>query len=663
MLKIKNPYRKNLKFTKSSVNSFNDGDNNNNFFDCIPPKIMPIARGVIIQPNSKRTEITTRRGPKTLGIEKGDLDIDIKNQIRDLFLPERRPFLRVAPDYHRTTDEERKQIRQEDIERNGSLVQVSNKTLDRIFDKFDLFTISDEIIKKVKSGEMSKEDARASTLLKLSKEIKNALREGKKTEIKKVINNIQKVDPNLLPKAIELGNTPDEIAQNPALVLAFADLYNNQNYNSQTLDNILDLIKKGVLKYNPNDGYIDDTIKLDTLALLSSEDIVRQSENKKLDESIVLLLNKLKNYNNLSEQKEKEGDFVGPTLDELKEQEPQTFDVEIQEKEQENQDIKEDDIFETVEQTKTKLEESVNEYITEIMTKLENDMNKYISRQSLTQEEEKEIQSDADNLQETIIKLENISKVPMVSEQQKRLYAKILKEFADEVAEFRKRHIVPKVEQQRLLALTQKPIELAGAKPEEEVEEEVEQKVEEVKPLAFTDFIPINGFIQKFLKDKIEQKIENPSSKIGKRAKKSYREKIAQISKIKIADNPANNLHNIVTKILVKGDGEPNQNDINDLVFPIFAELQDKFDLNKFKSKLVLPIKSIANTNKDKYVNNLRGVQETINALGRNLNKDYSGPFPIASLEKKPSQKRRGFPKKPVQPVQPVTKITEEEKN
>tara|TARA_R110000796_G_scaffold39291_2_gene98098 strand:- start:188 stop:598 length:411 start_codon:yes stop_codon:yes gene_type:complete len=120
---------------------------------CRPEEEIKIAQGVIIK--NKYGVVTRRGGPETLGTQKGDLTEKPRVILRNRFQPTRQGYSRAYISNSRITDDERAKAKADDIARNGSLVQVSNKTLDKVFDKFGLLTMSDEILDMIRTGKMS----------------------------------------------------------------------------------------------------------------------------------------------------------------------------------------------------------------------------------------------------------------------------------------------------------------------------------------------------------------------------------------------------------------------------------------------------------------------------------------------------------------------------
>jgi len=241
--------------------------------------------------------------------------------IRNSFLPSRKAVNLPNNDVNRTTEEERKQLRMEDIERNGSLVQVSNKTLDRVFEKFDLFTISDEIIDLQKKGKMSQKDVRASALLKLTKEVKQALKASSLEEAQDALKKIQKEKKDLIPDLSELGETPEQVGENPALLLALLhEVVDDPEVDEFTLLLISEMVRDREVYINPQNGMINDLLKLKSISNLSIDEIEEGLENIK-DEDIKALLKSIVNQankkkeefdSNLTTEEEKETDEFQP---------------------------------------------------------------------------------------------------------------------------------------------------------------------------------------------------------------------------------------------------------------------------------------------------------------------------------------------------------------
>jgi len=222
--------------------------------------------------------------------------------MRNSFLPTRKSTNLPNNDVNRTTEEERKALRMEDIERNGALVQVSNKTLDRVFEKFDLFTISDEIIDLQKKGKMSQKDVRASALLKLTKEVKHALKTSNIEEAKEALEKIKKEKETLVPDLSDLGESPQDVAQNPSLLLAlFNEVMDNPDTDEDTVLIIRDMIADGEIYINPENGMINDLIKLKAITSLDIEQIRDGISNIK-DDEIKSIFEKLLKYVDKKEQ-------------------------------------------------------------------------------------------------------------------------------------------------------------------------------------------------------------------------------------------------------------------------------------------------------------------------------------------------------------------------
>ena len=194
--------------------------------------------------------------------------------VRDVFPPDRKSLNLPDNIVSRSTEEERRAIRMEDIERNGNLVQISNKTLDKVFDKFDLITISDKIIDMYQKGDLSKADARASAILQLAKELKVALEEGNMSEIQENIDKINKVNTNILPKIDQLGTTPEQVRDNKALIVAIMnELSMNWWVDPVTMNIISKMIEEGLITLNPDNKLIDNVIHLEELVRLSIENM------------------------------------------------------------------------------------------------------------------------------------------------------------------------------------------------------------------------------------------------------------------------------------------------------------------------------------------------------------------------------------------------------
>jgi hypothetical protein len=241
----------------------------NQLYECRPPKEVKTAMGVIIK--AKGGYVKTRGGPANLGTISGNLTQQPVSIKRNVFLPQRQSFNPIAPRTSRVSDEERKRIKQEDVAKNGTLVQVSDKTLNRVFEKFDLFTISNKILKMKRQGLMSKQDVRASALLKLTKEVMNAIREGRASEAKEAVDKIEEKHAGTIPTIDELGTTPEEVKENPLLPLAM--LNNADLVNEETFLLLEDLIAEGKLYINPETLMIGDLIPLHNLLSFDLEEL------------------------------------------------------------------------------------------------------------------------------------------------------------------------------------------------------------------------------------------------------------------------------------------------------------------------------------------------------------------------------------------------------
>ena len=241
----------------------------NQLYECRPPKEVKTAMGVIIK--AKGGYVKTRGGPANLGTISGDLTQAPRKAVRNVFLPQRQSFNPIAPRTSRVSDEERKRIKQEDVAKNGTLVQVSDKTLNRVFEKFDLFTISNKILKMKRQGLMSKQDVRASALLKLTKEVMNAIREGRASEAKEAVDKIEEKHAGTIPSVDELGTTPEEVKENPLLPLAM--IVDAEEVNEETFLLLEDLITEGKLYINPETLMIGDLIPLHNLLSFDLEEL------------------------------------------------------------------------------------------------------------------------------------------------------------------------------------------------------------------------------------------------------------------------------------------------------------------------------------------------------------------------------------------------------
>jgi len=245
-------------------------------FDCEQPKGIPLATGAIVGPSVKRRQITTRRGPITIKMPIPSKREKYKLVPRNEFLPERQVSYSQPLYPHRLSEEDREAARLADIARNGSLVQISNKTMDRIYEKFDLLTISDDILKKVRTGRMSKKEARASALLALSKEIKVAMDKGNKKEIVKAVAGINNAVANLIPAVNQIGATPADVAASPLLPVAVVK--NDSMFDVDVLRAVVDLVTEGKLELDPDTNLINDTIDFNDLVDSPIEELEKQWE-------------------------------------------------------------------------------------------------------------------------------------------------------------------------------------------------------------------------------------------------------------------------------------------------------------------------------------------------------------------------------------------------
>jgi len=331
MLRIKTPNRKKVKANLGlSRDSGFYVPPTAMFFDCKEPKQTPLATGSIIEPNNRRTQILTRRGPITIKKPKhlkGDLFKIVK---RDSFLPERQVSYTLAPYPYRLGEEERKQAKLEDIERNGQLVQISNKTMDRVYDKFDLFTISDDILKKVRTGEMSKKEARASALLGLSREIKNALSAGDKKKVDKVIADIKKADGALIPEIDEIGEIKDNPIADLVLLSSVAP-----NYNPEVFKTLSELLDKNIFRIDPDNTIngVVDFIEFVNSTPADIEAVYRQSQyDESLSELKPTLETFLKyHYRDLIPPPEEQKSIPPPEEQSMIDDEPEEVKQEIEE--------------------------------------------------------------------------------------------------------------------------------------------------------------------------------------------------------------------------------------------------------------------------------------------------------------------------------------------
>ena len=241
----------------------------NYLYECRPPEEVKIATGPIIK--NKYGKVKVRGGPANLGKISGNLTQAPRQNVRNVFLPQRQSFNPVAPRTSRISEEEQKRIKEEDVARNGQLIQVSNKTLNRVFDKFGLFTISDKILEMSRTGKMSKEDVRASALLKLTKEVMNAMREARVDEAKEAIDRIEEKHPGTIPRIDELGNSPEEVAENPLLPLSM--IIDAGVINDETFLLMEKLIDGGYVYIDPDTLMIDDIIPLQNILQFSLDEL------------------------------------------------------------------------------------------------------------------------------------------------------------------------------------------------------------------------------------------------------------------------------------------------------------------------------------------------------------------------------------------------------
>ena len=254
-------------------------------FDCKTPQEIPLARGAIIDPSKKRKQITTRRGPITIPMPKETKREKYKLVPRDQFLPERQVSYSTPLYPHRTSEEERELARQADIAANGLLVQISNKTLDSIYDKFDLFTIGDDILKKIRTGQMSKKEARASAMLAFTRELKTALAQGEKKDVDKLVKQINGADKKLLPTVQTIGSTPEEVASSSVLDVALLNSV-APFYDPAIFVTLTEMIQDGKIKVNPDTDYIDNTIPFEVLANTSLSELEKAFALTENDEAM-----------------------------------------------------------------------------------------------------------------------------------------------------------------------------------------------------------------------------------------------------------------------------------------------------------------------------------------------------------------------------------------
>ena len=225
--------------------------------------------------------------------------------IRNSFLPSRKAVNLPNNNINRTSEEDRKALRLEDIERNGNLVQVSDKTLNKVFDKFDLFTISDKIIDLQRKGKMNKKEVRASALLKLVKEVKGALRSASIEEVRNSLKKIKREKADLIPDLSDLGSDPDEVAQNPALILALMnEVFDEPDTNEFTMLLIAEMLRDGAININPETGMINNVLNIRVLSQLDLQDIEDGIDSIR-DVDTRLILATLLNY---ADKKEEEVD-------------------------------------------------------------------------------------------------------------------------------------------------------------------------------------------------------------------------------------------------------------------------------------------------------------------------------------------------------------------
>ena len=225
--------------------------------------------------------------------------------VRNSFLPSRKAVNLPNNNINRTSEEDRKALRLEDIERNGSLVQVADKTLNKVFEKFDLFTISDKIIDLQRKGRMNKKEVRASALLKLVKEVKGALRSASIEEVRESLSKIKREKADLIPDLSDLGSDPDEVAQNPALILALMnEVFDEPDTNEFTMLLIAEMLRDGAININPETGMINNVLNIRVLSQLDLQDIEDGIDSIR-DVDTRLILATLLNY---ADKKEKEVD-------------------------------------------------------------------------------------------------------------------------------------------------------------------------------------------------------------------------------------------------------------------------------------------------------------------------------------------------------------------
>ncbi|MFW9950147.1 MAG: hypothetical protein ACFFKA_08485, partial [Candidatus Thorarchaeota archaeon] len=143
----------------------------------------------------------------------------------------------------------------------------------------------------------------------------------------------------------------------------------------------------------------------------------------------------------------------------------------------------------------------------------------------------------------------------------------------------------------------------------------------------------------KFIKDFLIRKIKESKIPVKKRP--------AIIDIIEEEDegkNPATYLRDILDKDIEKNKPAILTTDyIDTIVFPIFKELDEQFNLESYRTKedISQPLSNFATSNRKKWEDNRRGVHLVINALGRRIFPQYKGKNPIPSLEKKVGKPKR----------------------
>lgn len=130
-----------------------------------------------------------------------------------------------------------------------------------------------------RNGKMSKEDVRASALLKLTKEVMNAMREARVDEAKEAIDRIEKKHPGTIPKMEDLGETPEQVAENPLLPLAM--LIDSEEVNEDTFLVLDQLFDEQKLFLDPTNGLVNETIPLHNILAFDLQEIEDGLEDMK----------------------------------------------------------------------------------------------------------------------------------------------------------------------------------------------------------------------------------------------------------------------------------------------------------------------------------------------------------------------------------------------